>query len=894
MTPYPQENRPLSQQERAEQQEWLASLRYVMNSQGPDRARQLLSRLNAEAYQHGVDLPFTGVTSYINTIPPHEQPPFPGDRELERRIKSLIRWNAMAMVVNANRNSHGIGGHISTFASAATLWEIGFNHFWRARTEEHCGDTVYFQGHASPGVYARAFMEGRLDVEQLQNFRRELQDAPGLSSYPHPWLMPEFWEFPTVSMGLSPLMGIYQARFQRYMEDRGLIEPSDAKVWVLGGDGEMDEPESLGAIHLAGNEELDNLIFVINCNLQRLDGPVRGNGSIVRELEGQFRGAGWRVIKVLWGSVFDPMLQSEAGDKLIQRMDELRDGDLQKFVVAGGDYIRKEFFGKDPDLAKLVEHMSDEALWKLRRGGHDPEKVYAAFHAAVRTQGQPTVILAQTIKGYGQGEAGEGRNISHKQKELNEQELIHFRDRFNVPIPDEKLAEVPFYRPEEDSPEIQYLKARREELGGYMPARRERAEPLDVPDVHDYPDLLEATEDKAVSTTMMVVRMLSRLLRDENLGKRLVPIVSDEARTFGMESMFRQCGIYSHVGQLYEPVDRQKMLYYKEAVDGQILEEGITEAGCLSSFIAAGTSTITFGQHMIPVFLFYSMFGFQRVGDLIWAACDARARGFLIGGTSGRTTLNGEGLQHQDGNSLLTASTYPNVLPYDAATGYEAAVIFFHGLKRMYAENHAEIFYLTVQNENHEMPAMPEGVEEGICRGLYPFKTVEADEDAPWVQLLGSGSILFEVLRAQDILAEKYGINSVVHSATSYALLAREAMAAERHARLHPGKKAPVPYVTEQLSGGEGPVIAASDSVRAVPEQIARWVPGGLTALGTDGFGRSDSREDLRKFFEVDAEHVVLTALGELAARDAIPTKQVTKAIKQLKIDTDGPAPWTV
>ncbi len=874
--------------------DWMDSLRYVLDHEGEDRATFLLTLLNGEAYRRGVDLPFAGTTPPVNTIPADEEPPFPGDRDMERRIKSLIRWNAMAMVVQANRTSHGIGGHISTYGSAATLYEVGFNHFWRARTESHPGDSVYVQGHAAPGIYARAFLEGRLSAEKLHNFRQELAEGGGLASYPHPWLMPDFWEFPTVSMGLGPIMAIYQARFHHYLVDRELIDRSDARVWAMLGDGETDEPESLGAIHLAGRENLNNLIFVVNCNLQRLDGPVRGNGSIVRELEGVFRGAGWNVLKVLWGEDWDPLLHSKAGDRLIQRLGELRDGDLQKYVVEGGEYIREHFFGKYPELAELVQDMSDEKLARLRRGGHDPQKVYAAYKAAVETPDRPTAILALTIKGYGQGEAGEGRNISHKQKELNEQELEYFRSRFSIPIPPDQIAEAPFFKPDDESPEIRYLKKRRVELGGYLPARRDAAQPLDPPSLDDYRDLLEGSGDKEISTTMAFVRLLTRLLRDKKVGERLVPIVPDEARTFGMESMFRQVGIYSHHGQSYDPVDRDKMLYYREIKKGQMLEEGITEAGCMSSFIAAGTSRMTYGLHMIPIFMFYSMFGFQRVGDLIWAACDARARGFLIGGTSGRTTLAGEGLQHQDGHSLLLSAAYPTIRSYDVATAYDAVVLTLDGMKRMFHDDEECIYYLTIQNENHIMPAMPPGAEAGIRKGIYKFSTQEAGQGAPVVQLLGSGSILFDVVKAQNLLAEQYGVSSTVWNVTSYIELRRDAMDCERWSRLHPDDKPRQPYLDTVFQDAEGPFVAASDFVRNVPEQICRYVPGGMTVLGTDGFGRSDSRTALRDFFEISPQHIAYAALYRLADRGQFDREKLVEARKTLGINPDAPAPWTV
>jgi pyruvate dehydrogenase E1 component len=873
--------------------DWLASLDYVLEEQGTRRAEVLLSILNERAFLRGVEICMLGNTPHVNSIPPDEEPPYPGDLEIEQRITNLMRWNAMAMVVQANREHHGIGGHISSYASAATLWEVGFNHFWRGGDEQTPGDLVFFQGHASPGVYARAFMEGRLSEAQLRNFRRELQDEPGLSSYPHPWLMPEFWEVPSVSMGLAPIMGIYQARFLKHLIDRGLAEDTGRKVWVMAGDGEMDEPESTGAIHFAGNQHLDNLVFVVNCNLQRLDGPVRGNGSIIRELERFFRGAGWGVVKVLWGEDWDPLIASKAGEKLVQRMGEVCDGEYQKYVVAGPAYMREHFFGVDEDLAELVSGLTDEKLAGLRRGGHDPKKVYAAYKAAVETRGRPVVILAQTVKGYGQGEAGEGRNISHKQKDLNEQQLLTFRTRLGIPLGDDEVAEAPFHKPADDSPEIRYIHERREALGGYLPRRRERAGPLEVPALEDHAKLL-AGGDKPISTTMAFVRLLSRLLRDENIGRYIVPIVPDEARTFGMESLFRQCGIYSHVGQQYEPVDSDMMLYYREATDGQILEEGITEAGCLSSFIAAGTAYAMHGVPMIPMFLYYSMFGFQRVGDLIWAAADSRSKGFLVGATSGRTTLNGEGLQHQDGHSLLAASAVPTILPYEPAFAYEVIALTFDGLRRMYAEDETVMYYLTIHNENHEMPAMPDGAAEGIRRGLYRYACREAGDGEAPVELLASGPILFESLRAQELLAERFDLASNVWSATSWTLLARDAQEAERWNRLHPKQDPRESYLRATLGEPEGPVVAASDWVRAVPGQIRAYLPNDTLILGTDGFGRSDTRADLRRFFEVSAEHIAAAALAQCCRRGRLKADRLAKALKELEIDTDAPAPWTV
>jgi len=873
-----------------ELREWLESLDSVLADGGPERANSILERLRVHAQLAGVETPFTANTPYVNTIPARQQPPFPGNQEIERRIKSLVRWNALDMVVRANRKESGIGGHISTYASAATLYEVGFNHFFRARSKEFEGDTVYFQGHAAPGIYARAFLEGRLTVPQLENFRRELQPGGGLSSYPHPWLMPDFWEFPTVSMGLSPIMAIYQARFNRYLEDRGLKPETDAKVWAFLGDGETDEPEALGAITLASREQLDNLIFVINCNLQRLDGPVRGNGKIIQELEAIFRGAGWNVIKVIWGSDWDAIIEQDTQGLLVQRMGEMVDGEYQKFVVESGAYIRQHFFGHDPRLLKLVEHISDEQLPKLRLGGHDPRKVYAAYKAAVEHKGGPTVILARTIKGYGLGEAGEGKNITHQQKKLNEEELRHFRERFGIPIREEDVAEAPFYRPPDDSPEIRYLKERRKELGGYVPKRAVRSKPLKA----EFGDLFEEFykgEEREVSTTMATVAMLRKLLRDPEVGKLIVPIVPDEARTFGMESLFRQVGIYAHAGQLYEPVDVHTLLYYKEAQDGQILEEGITEAGSVSSFIAAGTAYATHGINMIPFFIFYSMFGLQRIGDLVWAAGDMRCRGFLLGGTSGRTTLAGEGLQHQDGHSHVLALSVPNLLAYDPAFAYEIAVIVEDGIHRMYRDQENIFYYITVMNEPYSMPPMPKGAREGILKGMYRFRASEAKKSKRRAQLFGSGAILREALKAQEILQEKYDVAGDVWSVTSYKQLYRDALEAERWNMLHPTEKPRVPYVTQCLAKAPGVLVAASDYMKALPCLVSKWLPRHLACLGTDGFGRSDGRAALRDFFEVDARHIAFATLVELLREKQIEPSVVKKAIKELDINASKPEP---
>jgi len=873
----------------AETAEWLESLDYVLESKGPERVRELLAALEEAAIRSGVELPFTATTPYVNTIGADKQPPYPGNRELERRIKSFIRWNAMAMVTRANRDHAGIGGHISTFASSATLYEVGFNHFFRGRGENgYDGDQIYFQGHASPGMYARAFLEGRLTKQNLINFRRELTEGGGLSSYPHPWLMPHFWEFPTVSMGLGPIMAIYQARFNRYLTDRGIKDVAHKHVWAFLGDGECDEPETLGAITLASREQLDNLIFVINCNLQRLDGPVRGNGKIIQELEGTFRGAGWNVIKVIWGSDWDPLLENDETGLLQQRMMEVVDGQYQKYVVSGGEYIRKDFFGKYPELLEMVKNYSDEKLQKMRRGGHDPEKVYAAFKAAVENKGKPTVILAKTIKGYGLGEGGEGRNMTHNQKKLNEQELREFRTRFGIPISDERVAEAPFYKPPEDSPEMKYLRERRAALGGPAPSRVVEPVKMEVPRLADYEKtmakLVSKGPDKAMSTTMGFVRLLGDLLRDKKIGKHIVPICPDESRTFGMEGLFRQVGIYAHTGQLYEPVDSDQIAFYKEAKDGQLLEEGITEAGSMSSFIAAGTSYSSHGVNMIPMFIYYSMFGFQRIGDLIWAAADCRAKGFLLGGTAGRTTLNGEGLQHQDGHSLLNAIAFPTVRAYDPAYAYEIAVIVFDGLKRMYEDGETCMYYITVENENYDMPEMPAGCEEGIIRGMYMLSSVDATGPHR-VQLFGSGAILREALRAQKLLAEKFEVSSDVWSVTSYTQLRRDAQECERWNMLNPHQPARASYVEQQLIGVEGPCIAASDYVRALAEQIDPWVPGGLFALGTDGMGRSENRATLRRHFEVDAECITIAALYQLKKQGKCDGACVARAVAELGVD---------
>jgi pyruvate dehydrogenase E1 component len=877
-----------------ETREWLDSLDYVLSKGGPERAGRLIQQLALHARRAaGVNLPFTATTPYQNTIPAKMQPPFPGSQEMERRIKSLVRWNALAMVMRANKIQEGIGGHISTYASAATLYEVALNHFLRARTEDGDRDIVYFQGHAAPGIYARAFLEGRMPKQKLENFRRELKPGGGLSSYPHPWLMEDFWEFPTVSMGLGPIQAIYHARFIKYLENRGLKKTTGGKVWAFLGDGEMDEPESLGSITLASRERLDNLIFVVNCNLQRLDGPVRGNGKIIQELEAIFRGAGWNVIKVIWGSDWDALIQNDRDGLLVKRMGEITDGQYQKFFVESGAYFRQNVFGTDPRLLKMVEHLSDEQLARMRLGGHDPIKVYAAYKAAVEHRGQPTIVLAKTIKGYGLGEAGEGKNITHQQKKLNDEELSLFRSRFGIPVPDDELHNAPFYRPADDSAEIKYLEQRRQQLGGYMPERKVRATPLkSVPSSH-FEEFYKGTEGREVSTTMVFVRLLAKLLRDPEIGKLIVPVVPDEARTFGMEALFRQVGIYSSVGQLYEPVDMDTLLYYKEAKDGQILEEGITEAGSMCSFIAAGTAYANHGINTIPFFIYYSMFGFQRIGDLIWAAADMRTRGFLVGGTAGRTTLAGEGLQHQDGHTHVHALTVPNCLAYDPAFAYEIAVIIEDGIRRMYVDSEPVFYYLTVTNEPLPMPEMPEGkeVRPGILQGLYPFKPTRKKDAKLRAQLLGSGAIMFEVLKAQQTLEEKYSVGADVWSVTSYKQLYRDANDAERWNMLHPGQTPKVPYVTKMLKDAPGPFVAASDYMKLLPESIAQWVPGRLVSLGTDGFGRSESRASLRDFFEVDAKHIVLATLYALAREGAVPADKVKQAEKDLGISAEKPNP---
>ena len=869
-----------------ENKEWLDSFEYVYQHQGADRVISLLHRLQLSLQAKGIQLPFTANTPYVNTIPVEDQPVFPGNRDIERRIKSIIRWNAMAMVVRANRRHSGIGGHISTFASSANLFEVGFNHFFRAKSLQHSGDIVYFQGHAAPGIYSRAFLEGRLTQKHLENFRRELEPEGGLSSYPHPFLMPDFWQFPTVSMGLSPIMAIYQARFIRYLENRGIKERDDQKVWGFFGDGELDEPESLGAITLASREKLDNLIFVINCNLQRLDGPVRGNGKIIQELEAAFRGAGWNVIKVIWGDDWDPLIAKDKTGRLLQRMDEVPDGQYQLYSVSDGEFIRRDFFGKYPELQAMAAHYSDEQLQKLRRGGHDPLKVYAAYKRAVEHEGSPTVVLAKTIKGYGLGEAGEGRNVTHQQKKLNEKELRHFRNRFDIPISDADLNDAPFYTPAEDSLEIQYIRERRAALGGYIPARYVSVPAFRPPGDDLYQEFFSGTGDREIATTMAMVHLLGKLLADDKLGKYIVPIVPDEARTFGMEVLFRKFGIYSSQGQVYQPVDRESLLYYKEIKDGQILEEGITEAGSLSSFIAAGTAYSSFGVNMVPFFLYYSMFGFQRIGDLIWAAGDSQARGFLLGGTAGRTTLAGEGLQHQDGHSHVIAFTNPSVMAYDPAFACELAVIVQEGLRRMLEEGENLIYYLTLMNEFYRMPALPDNARQGILKGMYKFRAADDPHAGFKVHLLGSGAILNEALTAQQILGSDFGVSADVWSVTSYKNLYTDAVETERRNLLNPDKAPEKPYVGQLLEGERGIFVAASDYMKMLPAAVSAWIPGRVVFLGTDGYGRSDTREALRNFFEVDARHIAYSALAALAREGRFDPSMAVKARRQLGIDT--------
>ncbi|CUS36119.1 pyruvate dehydrogenase, decarboxylase component E1, thiamin-binding [Candidatus Nitrospira nitrosa] len=882
---------PQSDIDPQETSEWLDSLDYVLEQHGIERATYLFERLRDRLGERGAQVSHSINTPYVNTLPVSQQPPYPGNLELERRIRSLIRWNAMAMVVKANQQRPGIGGHISTFASAATLYEVALHHFLRGKDSPQGGDQVYFQGHAAPGIYARSFVEGRLPEEALHRFRAELNsDGRGLSSYPHPWLLPDYWEFPTVSMGLGPILSIYQARFNHYLQDRGLKDTNQQRVWAFIGDGETDEPESLGALSLAARERLDNLIWVVNCNLQRLDGPVRGNGKIIQELEAIFRGAGWHVIKVIWGSDWDALLSKDDEGLLVKRMGEVVDGWYQKYVVEGGAFARQHFFGADPRLLKLVENYSDEQIHKMLRGGHDPRKLYTAYKAAVEHTGQPTVILAKTIKGYGLGEAGEGRNISHQQKKLNEQELREFRTRFSVPVPDAHLTSTPFYRPPTDSPEAAYLEERIKIMGGPIPARRVTVEPLTTPALDRFKEFLEGSGERSVSSTMGFARMLSRLLGMKDIGKYLVPIIPDEGRTFGLEAFFRQYGIYSHIGQLYEPVDKSSLLHYFEAKNGQILEEGITEAGAMSSYIAAGTSYATHGINMIPFYIFYSMFGFQRIGDLMWAACDMRARGFLLGATAGRTTLEGEGLQHQDGQSHLLASAYPTIAAYDPAFMFELAVILQDGLKKMYQDQQDVSYYITLYNESYQMPTMPPNVEEGIREGVYRFRPAP-DRAKHRAHLLASGPLVNEAVRAQSLLL-RYGVAADVWSVTSYKQLRMRTLETERWNLLHPESAPRVSFLQQTVEQFDGPCVAVSDYVRLVPQQIAPWIPGGLLTLGTDGFGRSDTRKALRRFFEVDAEHLAVATLYTLSRRGSVAANLVMQATRDLGVSPDGEAPW--
>lgn len=874
----------------AETREWLEALESVVEREGPERAAWLLDTITNEAQEQGIHRTHLN-TPYLNTIPAKDEVPIPSDIFMERRVRSLVRWNALATVMRANMNDDELGGHIASFASSATLYDVGFNHFFRAPSDKNEGDLVFFQGHSAPGVYARAYLEGRISEEQLDNFRREV-DGKGLSSYPHPWLMPDFWQFPTVSMGLGPIQAIYQAHIMKYLQNRELIQKDDRKVWAFLGDGEMDEPESLGALALAGREKLDNLIFVVNCNLQRLDGPVRGNGKIIQELEGVFRGAGWNVIKVVWGRLWDPLLERDNQGLLRRRMEECVDGEYQAYKKNGGAYTREHFFGEYPELKKLVEHMSDDEVYRLNRGGHDPFKVYAAYHAAVNHTGRPTVILAKTVKGYATG-AGEAVNKTHQMKKLDLESLKEFRDRFDMPFTDEQLKDVPYYRPDADSPEMRFMKEQRDQLGGYMPVRRQRAsQALTLPGLDIFANFLEGSGDREISTTMAFVRMMSALIKDKQIGERVVPIVPDEARTFGMEGLFRQLGIYSSGGQKYEPEDAGQVMYYREDKKGRILEEGINEAGAMSGWLAAATSYSVHDFILIPFYIYYSMFGFQRVGDLCWAAGDSQARGFLLGATAGRTTLNGEGLQHQDGHSHILASTVPNCVSYDPTYSYELAVILHDGLKRMYEDNEKVFYYLTLMNENYVHGAMPEGAEEGIRRGMYLLREGKGKtKKSPRVQLLGCGTILREVEAAAELLRDDFGVAADVWSVTSFNELRREGLRLDRDDILHPDQERETTWVEKCLDGREGPVIASTDYMRAFADQIRPWVHAPYTVLGTDGFGRSDSRQKLRHFFEVDRYFVVLAALNALRKEGKVDVATVKQAIEKYGIDTDKPYP---
>jgi len=874
-----------------ETQEWLESIDSVMRARGPQRAHFLLEKLVDFTRRSGAYLPFKPNTAYLNTISKAQEPEYPGDRSLERRNEAYIRWNALAMVVQANRTNSEYGGHIATYASAATLYEVGFNHFWRAKSGAHPGDMIFVQGHSSPGIYARAYLEGRLDESQLQRFRQEVKGG-GLSSYPHPWLMPDFWQFPTVSMGLGPMTAIFQARFVRYLEHRGIVPPSDRKVWAFLGDGEMDEPESMGALTMPVREKLDNLIFVINCNLQRLDGPVRGNGKIIQELEAAFLGAGWNVIKVIWGSRWDPLLERDQKGLLKRLMEECVDGEYQNFKSKGGAYTRENFFGKYPELKEMVANMSDEEIWRLNRGGHDPQKVYAAYASAVANKGAPTVILAKTVKGFGMGKAGEGLNSAHQQKKLGDDSLKEVRDRFNIQISDEEISGLSFRKPAENSEELRYLQERRAALGGYLPARSDSAPPLVVPPLEAFSALLEGTGEREISTTMALVRILTTLVKDKNIGRHIVPIVPDEARTFGMEGMFRQVGIYSSVGQLYTPQDADQLMFYREDKQGQILEEGINEAGSLCSWLAAATAYSNHGVSMVPFYIYYSMFGFQRVGDFIWAAGDSQARGFLVGGTAGRTTLAGEGLQHQDGHSQLVATTVPNCVAYDPTYAYELAVIVQDGLRRMYQSQENIFYYITCMNENYPHPAMPPGAARGILSGMYLLK--EGGRGELRVTLFGSGTILREVLAAAELLSKNYGVSADVYSVTSFSELRRNALAVERWNLLHPNDEQRQSYLHQTLAGRPGPFIAATDYMKTVADLIRQWVPGRYAVLGTDGYGRSDSRAELRRFFEVDRHYVVIAALNALADEEKIDKQTVSQAMEAYGIDPEKPNPLSV
>jgi pyruvate dehydrogenase E1 component len=875
-----------------ETREWLDALDDVVKYEGAERASFLLMELAKHAIGSRLRLPSATTTPFCNTIAPAEEKPLPGDVFMERRIRSLVRWNALAMVMRGNSNDEGLGGHISSFSSSAMLYDIGFNHFFRGTEDGHPGDLVFYQGHSAPGIYARSFLEGRLDEEQLDNFRREV-NGRGLSSYPHPWLMPDYWQFPTVSMGLGPIQAIYQARVLKYQQDRGLVDHGDREVWCFMGDGECDEPESLGAISLAGREGMGNLNFVINCNLQRLDGPVRGNGKIIQELEGNFRGAGWNVIKVIWGRKWDHLLEKDKTGLLLKRMNEVCDGELQNYKFNGGAYTREHFFGKYPELLELVSDMSDDDIMNLNRGGHDPYKVYAAYAAAVGEHERPTVILAMTVKGYGTGDSGEASNETHALKKLQMEDLKAFRDRFDIPISDEDLEKVPYYRPPADSPEMRYMRERRQALGGLIPARRKAIESLETPPLTAFGSQLKSSGTREISTTMAFVRMLSSLVKDADLGPRVVPIVPDEARTFGMEGMFRQLGIYSSVGQRYTPQDAGQVMYYKEDIKGQILEEGINEAGAFSAWLAAATSYSTSGYAMVPFYIFYSMFGFQRIGDLAWAAGDSQARGFLIGATAGRTTLNGEGLQHQDGHSHLLAGTIPNCVSYDPAYAYELAVIIQDGLRRMYHDGENRFYYITTMNENYVQPDMPQGVEEGIIRGMYRLKSSTSSSELR-VQLLGGGTILREAEAAAAILENDYQVAADVWSLTSVNELQREGKAVLRWNLLHPEAEPRVPYVTQLLRDAGGPVIAATDYMKLYADQIREFVPGSYTVLGTDGFGRSDTRRKLREFFEVSREYIVIAALKALADEGRMEHSRVSAAIAALNVQADKPNPLTV